>query len=206
MVEIFAQQYQCNVSRLEYENFNEFDIQKIKRGSIVYIANPNGNNGHCFMPDEIDYIRKTCELLILDEAYIDYGGQTVVDTTDDKLITIRTLSKSLGVAGLRCGYAVSSKSNITAIQSTRPPIVTTGATAYIIPKLLCHIESTVSRMIKCKDYLNSRYDHVTSHGNYVLLHNKHASAFKNVKFATKDNYLRMALTNKNIIKEHINEY
>ena len=46
--------------------------------------------------------------MIVDEAYIEFGGESVVPWLDEcpNLIVLRTMSKAFGYAGLRVGYAV----------------------------------------------------------------------------------------------------
>jgi len=46
--------------------------------------------------------------LVVDEAYFEYARETIVDTSDDGLVVIRTFSKAFGLAGARIGYAVAS--------------------------------------------------------------------------------------------------
>ena len=76
----------------------------------IIFANPNAPTGICIKTDEIIALlnRNTETVVVVDEAYIDFGGQSVVSLVGKypNLVIVKTLSKSHSLAGLRCGYAV----------------------------------------------------------------------------------------------------
>ena len=205
MVDVLAKQHNCKTKHLNYTEFNKFDIDQIPKNSIVYIANPNGNNGHSFSTEQIIHIHKNCELLILDEAYIDFGGSPY-STLSDNLIVLRTFSKSICLPGARCGYAISTKNNIKALQQYRPSIVTTTTACELIPRLIPEIEEHVSRMKQCKQYLYSKFNCVNSDGNYALVDAKHVENIQSFKYKEVDKYARIALTDKYTMTKLVDEY
>ncbi len=76
----------------------------------VVVPNPNAPTGK-YVP--VDAFRPLLEkhadhVVILDEAYIDFGGESAVKLIDDypNLLVIQTLSKSRALAGLRIGMAL----------------------------------------------------------------------------------------------------
>ena len=93
-----------------------------KHGVIV-IANPNAPTGRCLKMAEID--RLACahpdDVIIVDEAYIDFGGQSVLPLTRkyDNLIVVQTFSKSRSMAGARLGFAVGDKRLIADMETVR---------------------------------------------------------------------------------------
>lgn len=95
------------------ENFQirKADYQK-PNGGIV-IANPNAPTGVCediaFFEDIIK--ANPDSVVIVDEAYIDFGGKSCVPLIEryENLLVVQTFSKSRALAGLRIGYAMGSK-------------------------------------------------------------------------------------------------
>jgi histidinol-phosphate aminotransferase len=81
---------------------------------LIFIANPNNPTGTYLDLAELEAFVSNVPvttLLVLDEAYVEYGEQSV-NTVDwlakyPNLIISRTFSKAYGLAGLRIGYALS---------------------------------------------------------------------------------------------------
>ncbi|MDD2060486.1 histidinol-phosphate transaminase [Pseudomonas sp. GD03860] len=88
-------------------------------GGIIF-PNPNAPTGCLLALDAIEQLLKTSpeSVVVVDEAYIDFGGQTAISLVDryDNLLVTQTLSKSRSLAGLRVGLAVGHPDLIEALE------------------------------------------------------------------------------------------
>lgn len=86
-----------------------------KNGGIV-IANPNAPTGLLESLDVIgDIVSSNPDVMVIvDEAYIDFGGESALPLLKDheNLLVVRTMSKSRSLAGMRIGYAFGNKKAI----------------------------------------------------------------------------------------------
>jgi histidinol-phosphate aminotransferase len=79
--------------------------------SVVIICSPNNPTGCVFDPKALVALLESFGgLVVVDEAYFEFSGQTVVPLLDhySNLVVLRTFSKAMALAGLRIGYLLAS--------------------------------------------------------------------------------------------------
>ncbi len=93
-----------------------------ENGGVIF-PNPNAPTG-ILMPfadirDILDHNQDV--IVIVDEAYIDFGGQTAQELLKEyeNLLVVQTFSKSRSLAGLRIGYAMGSPELISALHNVK---------------------------------------------------------------------------------------
>lgn len=100
-------------------NLDDYD----DRGGAIIFPNPNAPTGRLLPVLAIEQLlqRLPNRLVVVDEAYIDFGGTSAIPLTrdHDNLLVIQTLSKSRSLAGLRVGYAVGHPNLITALERVK---------------------------------------------------------------------------------------
>ncbi len=77
--------------------------------SIVFLASPNNPTGNLLSHGEIERLCAMDALVVIDEAYVEFSGQSAAPMLQDhaNLVILRTFSKWAGLAGLRVGYSLS---------------------------------------------------------------------------------------------------
>ena len=105
------------------ENFNIKPEDYMRTNGGIVFPNPNAPTGVYL---ELDNVRKILDsnrdvIVIVDEAYIDFGGKSALALLDeyDNLLVVRTYSKSRSMAGLRIGYAIGGEELIKALNDVK---------------------------------------------------------------------------------------
>jgi len=94
-----------------------------ERPRVVFIASPNNPTGNCLDPAMIRESLDRCPgLVVVDEAYIDYGGNSLLPDLPRRpnLIILRTLSK-IGMAGVRLGILIGGRAIVAELNKVRLP-------------------------------------------------------------------------------------
>ena len=102
----------------------EIDVSDYLRsnGGIIF-PNPNAPTGRLMALSEIERLLKanTASVVVIDEAYVDFGGVSCVPLIKQypQLLVTHTLSKSRALAGLRVGYATGNAELIEALNRVK---------------------------------------------------------------------------------------
>lgn len=119
----------CRLFNIPYKNYpldDNFRINpedyKEQNGGVV-IPNPNAptslGEGREFIERIMEYNKDS--VVIIDEAYVDFGGYSSVELTKkyENLLVTGTFSKSRSLAGMRIGYAIGSKALISVLEAVK---------------------------------------------------------------------------------------
>lgn len=108
---------------------NELDVDSIfeaitPKTKMIFLCSPNNPTGTLIKKEVLaDIAAKNPEILIvIDEAYFEYSEVTNKDLIDeyDNIFIIRTLSKVLGLAGMRIGYGLACEEIIEYMHRIKP--------------------------------------------------------------------------------------
>ncbi|MAW23298.1 MAG: histidinol-phosphate transaminase [Cellvibrionales bacterium TMED47] len=111
---VFCQLYGIHYEKIPLADDFSIDLDDFQRanGGIIF-PNPNAPTGLLLGLDAIESVlqKNIDTVVVVDEAYIDFGGQTAASLIDqyDNLLVVQTMSKSRCLAGMRVGYAMGSE-------------------------------------------------------------------------------------------------
>ena len=111
---VFAQLFNIDYREIPLKKDFSIDVSDYENISDnVIIANPNAQTGVFLSVENVENLIKQNpeRIVVVDEAYVDFGGQTVIPLVKKykNLIVVQTFSKSRSLAGARVGFCVCDK-------------------------------------------------------------------------------------------------
>lgn len=100
------------------------DALTVANAAVTYVCTPNNPTGATVSEEHIRQLDRQLEgLLLLDEAYADFGDadHAQLAVRSERTVSLRTMSKAYGLAGLRIGYAIGPAAIILEIEKSRGP-------------------------------------------------------------------------------------
>jgi histidinol-phosphate aminotransferase len=95
-----------------------------RRPDVVFVCSPNNPTGRARPLEVTEAIAERTEaLVIVDEAYVEFGGESAVELARSRpnVVVVRTFSKAFALAGARIGYCVAAREVIEDLQRVRLP-------------------------------------------------------------------------------------
>jgi histidinol-phosphate aminotransferase len=122
--DVWAQLYRIPYRQIPLDD--NFMLKKedyfVGNGGIV-LANPNAPTSVSLSTSVIEEIIQKNQdvIVIVDEAYVDFGGESVLQLVNkyDNLVVVQTFSKSRSMAGMRIGFAVANPRLIQALNDVK---------------------------------------------------------------------------------------
>jgi histidinol-phosphate aminotransferase len=182
---------------------------RIANDGIIF-PNPNAPTGRLLPLTAIRAIldANPDSVVVVDEAYIDFGGTSAIPLVDDypNLLVIQTLSKSRSLAGLRVGFAVGHAELIEALERVKDSFNSYPLDRFAISGAVAAIQdrdyfnATCQRVIATREQLAGR---LTELGFEVL---PSAANFLFVRHPGRDaGELAARLRERSIIVRHFNQ-
>lgn len=156
-------------------NFEIVKEDYYKENGGVVLANPNAPTsigvGLDFIEDIVKHNQNS--VVIVDEAYIDFGGESAISLTKqyENLLVVQTFSKSRSMAGMRIGYAIGNSKLINALNDVKGSYnsYTMNQAAIILGaeavKDVAYFKDTISKVIRTREYTKKELERL---GFYCL--------------------------------------
>lgn len=129
-------------------------------GKTVFLANPNAPTGQLLSLEDIARIAKgnPDHAVIIDEAYIDFGGESAVTLLDrcENLLVTQTFSKSRSLAGGRLGVIFGSKEMIGDLKALKYSINPYNVNAVTQAAGLGALEDEAYTLANCRTIMENR--------------------------------------------------
>ncbi|OUR79395.1 histidinol-phosphate transaminase [Colwellia psychrerythraea] len=136
-----------NTTEAKYQLDLEGLEQQVGKAKVVFLCSPGNPTGNTLPSAQIKAaidIFKDSAMVVVDEAYYEYTNKELgAEQVNNKLISqcdnviiLRTLSKAFALAGLRCGFTLSSKEVITLLSKVIAPYPIAAPVAEIASKAL----------------------------------------------------------------------
>jgi len=135
-------------------------VRKHRHGhpAVVFICSPNNPTGNAQDPDIVAAAAGFArgELFIVDEAYIEFGGASMLPYLEHlpNLVVVRTFSKAFALAGARLGYCLASPEVVEDLRRVRLPYHLSALTQAAGLAALNHVaaaESILGRVREQRD-------------------------------------------------------
>ncbi|MDK2795199.1 MAG: histidinol-phosphate aminotransferase [Archaeoglobaceae archaeon] len=107
-----------------YDRYNITpEIFEEEKPKLSIICSPNNPTGNTVERRVAEKIAENSEYVLIDEAYVEFAGRSLIDLVweFDNVIILRSFSKFFGLAGLRIGYAIARKEIVEALEKVRLP-------------------------------------------------------------------------------------
>ena len=196
-------------------DFDELtELVKKENVKLVLFSNPCNPTGEMNTKEQIlSFVDSVKALVVVDEAYMEFApeSQSVIgnEADRDNLIVLKTVSK-LGLAGLRCGFAISNAELIAALKKTKSPYNLNSITQKAVAVAIDNYAEIEENINKIKSVTELLYDDLAelsddlgfvvrkSNANFVFVKFIEEGAAKSVYTYLKDNGISVRLVGNNL--------
>src|SRR3984885_6141696 len=186
MYEVYASATDARIVTVQAGDDLQFPFELLlaaitPKTKIIAVANPNSPSGAVATRAQlIEITRRAPQAVVLvDEAYFHFHGETVIDLVGDipNLIVARTFSKAYGLAGLRLGLLVGPIELIRWVRRVLSPYSVNSLALACLPPALedpAYLEWYVAEVVSARSVFEAVIDQAgirrwPSHANFVLV-------------------------------------
>lgn len=141
MIRRYAAQTQSELTEVPWwsEGFPLDEFNRLAaEADVAVVVSPNNPTGSVIAADDLEAIAAAAPLVVLDAAYAEFADDDVTDTALglSNVVTVRTLSKAFGMAGLRVGCLLGDPEQVRAIAAFGSPYAVSGVSIDIAGAIL----------------------------------------------------------------------
>lgn len=196
----------------EYSKDSIIEAYDKESPKIIYICNPNNPTGNLMPIDDILDILKYCSnsIVIVDEAYAEFCDISVIPYVKEyeNLLVLRTFSKAYGLAGIRCGYSISSEKLAKAVNLARAPYNISSLSQLAAQLVFVEqdtIKESIAYLIEQREWLSQKLSAIKgirvykSYANFLLIKVENSSEVYR-ELCSKGIFVR-SFGNSNLLKD-----
>ena len=186
MYEIFAQTTGAKIVRVPTGEDFSLPVEQViaaitPRTRMIVITNPNNPTGAVVSRADILKVLKAAPnaAVLLDEAYFDFYGQTLIDQIGKipNLFIARTFSKAYGLAGIRLGVLAGAEEQMSVLRRMISPFNINAFAVECLAEALADrefVENYVKQVCSTREWLTRELTQLgfrcwPSHTNFVLV-------------------------------------
>ena len=199
------------------ENFEVVPEDYFRENGGIVLANPNAPTGVELPLDQLEEIvrRNQASVVIVDEAYVDFGGESALGLTEkyENLLVVQTFSKSRSFAGMRIGFAMGHPDLIAALNRVKysynsytmnTPSIILGAAAI---RDRAYFEETTGKIIRTRERVKKElaalgFTFGDSKSNFIFAKREGTDAEKLFR-TLKENGIYVRWFSKPLIKDYL---
>lgn len=158
---VFADVNKVPYTTIPLEEDFTIDVAKyVAPGKMIVIANPNAPTGIALSLEKVEQIIKNnpTSIVMIDEAYVDFGGESAVPLVKkySNLVVTQTFSKSRFMAGARLGFVIANEELIKDLNTLRYSISPYNVNSMTLAAGIATLENEDYTKSKCLEIIKNR--------------------------------------------------
>lgn len=165
MYAFYSKLYELNIINMPKNDDMEIDVEAVVKYcnlnniKAVMFSNPCNPTSVGIKRDDVIQLVKNLDcLVVVDEAYMEFWNQSIIDMVDkfDNLIILKTCSKAFGMAAIRLGFSIACEKITNALKAAKSPYNTDSlsqAIGTVIFNQKEYLRENTVELLKSRDFL-----------------------------------------------------